>query len=248
MIPATGRLQDWVVSVDLWGTLITYGDRDAEAVWRIREFGTVLAEFGHHLPAAQVQEAILTVRADTRRRQRATGEQPPVRDQVEQMLTSMGLPLDERLVDTLLVAHSHAVLRACPELIPGAHGALRTLRQAGARLVLSSNTLATPASVSRLILDDLELTDLFDQTVFSCDVGLAKPRPEMFAAVAAAAGTTLERVVHVGNSVTTDIHGALAAGCRAVLFDPQNKPCPAGVRAITSLDQMPDAVLAATGD
>ncbi|WP_410646410.1 HAD family hydrolase [Amycolatopsis sp. cmx-4-54] len=239
---ATGPLDSWVVSVDLWGTLITYGDRDAEAAWRIREFETVLTEFGHDLPADQVREAILAVRADTQQRQRETGEQPPVRGQVEQMLTVMGLPLDTRLVDTLLVPHTHAVLRACPDLIPGAHSALWALRQAGARLVLTSNTLATPASVSRLILDDHDLTTVFDETVFSSDVGVAKPCREMFAA--AAAGTALDRVVHVGNSLTTDIHGALDAGCRAVLFNPRGKPCPAGVRAITSLDQMPDAVLA----
>jgi putative hydrolase of the HAD superfamily len=236
-------LESWVVSVDLWGTLITHGDRDAEAAWRIREFETVLTKFGHALPAEQVREAILTVRADTRHRQRTTGEQPPVRGQVEQMLTVLGLSLDRRLVDTLLVPHTHAVLRACPDLIPGAHGALWALRQAGARLVLTSNTLATPASVSRLILDDHDLTALFDETVFSSDVGLAKPRREMFTAVATAGHASLERVVHVGNSVTTDIHGALNAGCRAVLFNPRGKPGPAGVRAVTSLDQMPDAVL-----
>lgn len=241
---AAGPLESWVVSVDLWGTLITYGDRDAEAAWRIREFETVLTELGHDLPDGQVREAVVTVRAETQQRQRTTGEQPPVRGQVEQMLTVMGLPLDTRLVDTLLVPHTHAVLRACPDLIPGAHSALWALRQAGARLVLTSNTLATPASVSRLILDDHDLAAVFDETVFSSDVGLAKPRREMFVAVATAAGTDLDRIVHVGNSLTTDIHGALNAGCRAVLFNPRGKPCPAGVRAITSLDQMPDAVLA----
>lgn len=244
MPPAAGPLDDWVVSVDLWGTLITYGDRDAEARWRIREFETVLAEFGHHLLAGRVREAILTVRADTQQRQRATGEQPPARSQVEQMLTVLGLTLDERLVDVLLIPHTHAVLRACPELIPGAHSALWGLRQAGGRLVLTSNTLATPASVSRLILNDHGLTPLFDETVFSSDVGLAKPRREMFVAVATAGGAALERVVHVGNSLTTDIHGALDAGCRAVLFNPRGKPCPADIRAITSLDELPAAVLA----
>lgn len=242
--PSVGPLADWVVSVDLWGTLITSGDRDAEATWRISEFTTVLAEFGHDMPTERVREAILTVRAETRQQQRATGEQPPVRGQIEQMLIMMALATDERLVDVLLVPHTHAALRACPELVPGAHSALSALRQAGARLVLTSNTLATPASVSRLILDDHDLTSLFDETVFSSDVGLAKPRREMFAAVAAAGHVSLERVVHVGDSLTADVHGALAAGCRAVLFNPCRKPHPADVRAITSLDQMPAAVLA----
>lgn len=238
---STGTLVDRVVSVDLWGTLITYGDREAEAAWRIREFETVLAEFGHDVPDGRVHGAVLAVRADTRHRQRATGEQPPVRDQVEQMLAVLGVGPDERLVDTLLVPHTHAVLRACPELIPGAHTALRSLRRTGARLVLTSNTLATPASVSRLILDHHGLATAFDDTVFSSDIGLAKPRPEMF--LAAAAGADPDRVIHIGNSRTTDVQGALDAGCRALLFNPHGKPCPRGVRAVTSLDQVPHAVL-----
>lgn len=85
---AAGPLENWVVSVDLWGTLITYGDRDAEAAWRIREFETVLAEFGHDLPADQVREAILAVRADTQQLQRTTGEQPPLRGSCARAPTS----------------------------------------------------------------------------------------------------------------------------------------------------------------
>lgn len=239
-----GPLHNWVVSVDLWGTLITDGDREAATRWRIREFVTVLAEFGHDLPVDQVRDTVLAVRKDTEQRQRATGEQPPIRGQVEQMLTALEVQPDQKLVDVLLVPHTHAVLRACPEVISSAHSALGALKRAGALLVLTSNTLATPGSVSRLLLDDLGFTELFDEIVFSSDIGIAKPRREMFDAVAAAGGTTPERVVHVGNSLTTDIRGALGAGCRAVLFNPRGKPCPADVHSITSLDDMPAAVLA----
>ncbi|MBI1758168.1 MAG: HAD family hydrolase [Actinobacteria bacterium] len=239
----SGPLQDWVVSVDLWGTLITYGDRDAEARWRLREFGAVLADFGYHLSAEQIREAVLGVRAETQRRQRATGEQQPVREQVQDMVAAMGIA-DDRLIDVLLIPHTHAVLRACPDVIPGAHAALWALKQADARLVLTSNTLATPGSVSRLVLDDHELTDIFDDTVFSSDIGVAKPRPEIFHAVAHRSGTTPDLVVHVGNSRFTDIRGALDAGCRAVWFNPRGKPSLTGVREFACLDQMPAAVLA----
>lgn len=239
-----GPLHNWVVSVDLWGTLITDGDREAATRWRIREFVTVLGEFGHDLPVAQVRDTVLAVRKDTEQRQRATGEQPPIRGQVEQMLTALDVQPNQTLVDVLLVPHTHAVLRACPEAIPGAHSALRALKQTGALLVLTSNTLATPATVSRLLLDDHGFTELFDEVVFSCDVGIAKPRREMFDAVAAAGGTATERVVHVGDSLTADIRGALGAGCQAVLFNPCGNPCPADVHSITSLDDMPAAVLA----
>jgi putative hydrolase of the HAD superfamily len=247
--PRSLPLHGWVVSIDLWGTLITYGDRSAEAEWRLREFGTVLAEFGHHVRPDRVREAVLAVRNSTRARQRATGEQPPVRGQVVEMLTALNLgPMDpaheQRLVDTLLIPHTHAVLRACPETFPGALAALWEIKQAGATLVLTSNTLATPASVSRLILADLDLLPVFDDTVFSSDLGVAKPRPEVFTAVASRNQVPMHRVVHVGNSATTDIGGALAAGCHAVLLTHRPKTSEHDVPVVTTLDRLPAAVQA----
>ncbi|MGH3769317.1 MAG: HAD family hydrolase [Pseudonocardiaceae bacterium] len=237
-----GPLQDWVISVDLWGTLLTYGDREAESEWRLREFATVLRHFDHPVPAPTVREAVLSVRQETLHRQRTSGEQPPVRDQVSAMVTAMGIT-DDRLIDVLLIPHTHAVLRACPQVIPGAHTALWATKTAGARLVLTSNTLATPMSVSRLILDEHGFSGIFDDTVFSSDVGLAKPRPEIFHTVASRSATTPARVVHVGNDWRTDVLGALGAGCRALFFNPREKPSRPSALDITHLDQMLEALL-----
>lgn len=247
MKPGARDLAGWAISVDLWGTLITYGDRTAEAEWRLAEFGRVLGQFSHPRDPEVVRDAVLGVRGDTRARQRAGGEQPPVREQVQQMLDALGVPdPSPRMLKALLVVHTHAVLRACPQLIPGGPDALRELRGRGAWMTLTSNTLATPGSVSRLILEEHDLTGLFDDLVFSSDLGIAKPRAEVFAAVAARAQVALDRVVHVGNSVTTDVDGALAAGCRAVLFNPRgNKTCPAGAVAVASLADLPAAITAA---
>ncbi len=237
-----GPLRDWVISIDLWGTLITYGDREAETEWRLSEFTTVLRDFGHTAPAETVREAVLGVRHETQQRQRTTGEQPPVREQVSAMVAAMGIT-DDRLVDVLLIPHTHAVLRACPEVMPGAHTALWATKTAGARLVLTSNTLATPASVSRLLLAEHGFDGIFDDMVFSSDVGLAKPRPEVFHTVASRSGTTPDRVVHVGNSWTTDMLGALGAGCRVLFFNQRQKPSRPGIPEITHLNQMPKALL-----
>lgn len=239
---AAGPLGDWVVSVDLWGTLLTYGDREAEAQWRVREFVTVLREFGHPIPAEVVREAVLGLRQEMLQRQRASGEQLPVRDQVSAIITAMGIT-DDRLTDILLIPHTHAVLRACPQVMPGAHTALWSVKTAGARLVLTSNTLATPMSVSQLILDEHGFGGIFDDTVFSSDVGLAKPRPEVFHTVASRSATTPGRIVHVGNDWRTDVLGALGAGCRALFFNPRHKPSRPQALDITHLDQMPEALL-----
>ncbi|MGH3897480.1 MAG: HAD family hydrolase [Pseudonocardiaceae bacterium] len=237
-----GPLEGWVVSVDLWGTLLTYGDREAETEWRLREFATVLQEFGHLIPAQLVREAVVGVRHDTLQRQRTTGKQPPVRDQVSAIVSAMGIT-DDRMVDVLLIPHTHAVLRACPQVMPGAHTALWAIKTAGARLVLTSNTLATPMSVSQLILEEHGFGGIFDDTVFSSDIGLAKPRPEIFHAVASRSGTTPACVVHVGNDWRTDVLGALGAGCRALYFNPREKPSRPQALDITHLDHLPEMLV-----
>jgi FMN phosphatase YigB (HAD superfamily) len=222
--PGAGVLAGWVVSVDLWGTLITYGDRDAEAAWRLREFEAVLREFGHAIHGSRLRDVLTQARALTLQKQRMTGSQPTAHEQVTAVLAALGVGTAPEMTDILVTVHTHAVLRACPEVIPGAHAALAAIRAAGGLLTLTSNTLATPASVHRQILDGLDLLAPFDDLVFSCDIGVAKPRPEVFTVVAERQGTTTAHVVHVGNDWRTDVLGALEAGCRAVFFNPRGKP------------------------
>lgn len=246
MSPSHGErtpLAGWVVSVDLWGTLLGFGDRDAEQRWRLREFGTVLAEFGHLVEHDTMTAAVLGVRALSRRAQRTSGAQPSPRDQVAAMLRAMDVPAVGRLLDVLVIAHTHAVLRACPGPAPHAHHVLRQVRTLGARLVLASNTLATPGAVIRPVLHDHGLLALLDGAVFSDELGVAKPREMFFHAVAARAGTRLDQMVHVGDDAHTDAAGALDAGCRALLLsattDPA-APCP----RIGALTELPAALVA----
>jgi putative hydrolase of the HAD superfamily len=51
-------------------------------------------------------------------------------------------------------------------------------------------------------------------------VGAEKPDPRIFRAALKAAGAPAGRAVHVGDSVWFDVEGAVAAGVRAVHFDP----------------------------
>ncbi|MBV9022660.1 MAG: HAD family hydrolase [Streptomycetaceae bacterium] len=234
-----------VVSFDLWGTLITYGDREAEAAWRIREFGMILPQFGYQVPEEILREAVLGVRRRTLEHQRSTGRQAPVREQVAAMLAQLGVN-DEEALDVLVVAHTHAVLRADPQPYPYAREAVNAAKKMGHTLVLTSNTLATPASVTRTLLDYLDIEAPFDAMFFSSELGFAKPRPEVFAAVTEQLGVRPDEVVHIGNEWHSDVQGALAAGWKAVWFNPTEKPACPGAPAITSLADVEATVRALT--
>jgi putative hydrolase of the HAD superfamily len=230
-----------VVSFDLWGTLLSYGDRDAEAAWRLREFQLVLSECGYALDPLDLKAAVIGTRQELFERQRSHGEQLPARDQVDTMMRRVGIA-DPRLTDLLVIPHCYAVLRACPQPLSGAEQAVTAVRGSGRTVVLTSNTLATPAHVTRALLQQAGLGGLFDHEFFSSELGVAKPRPEVFRAISDQTGASLSDIVHIGNSWRTDVQAALGAGCQAIWFNARSRPSRPGAPEIRHLSQVPDAV------
>lgn len=99
------------------------------------------------------------------------------------------------------------------------------------------------------------LADLLHFWLRAQDLGASKPSLVPFLAAAHAANCSLASLVHVGDSLQDDVIGALRAGARAVLFDPnQNIPnLPAALQAnniqacdrclrITSIAELPTAL------
>lgn len=60
------------------------------------------------------------------------------------------------------------------------------------------------------------IEDYFDEIVISGELGIGKPRPEIFEAILARLGARPDEAVMVGNSLKADIAGAQAAGIPAV--------------------------------
>ena len=56
----------------------------------------------------------------------------------------------------------------------------------------------------------------FDFAVYAQDIGIEKPDPRTFQIAAQRAGCSLDQVLHVGDSLETDVEGAKEVGVRAV--------------------------------
>ncbi len=116
----------------------------------------------------------------------------------------------ERLVPVraaLLAAISFAPLA-------GVTDALRALRAAGLRLVVTSNwDCSLPA-----VLADAGLRSLVDGVVTSAEVGVTKPARQIFETALEVAGCGPEEAVCVGDSLEHDVAGARAAGIEAILI------------------------------
>ena len=126
-----------------------------------------------------------------------------------------GIPLDDALLDEVLSIEQEAWwhgARVDPDAVP----LLESLRAAGLRVGLCSNA---PYRVQSLHgqLAHLGLEQHLDAVTFSAEVGWRKPSPHIFDTAMRALGTDAGSTVMVGDSETTDIAGAHAAGLRAVL-------------------------------
>ena len=137
------------------------------------------------------------------------------------------------------------VARACQEvdaallehpapLLPGAQSALETLASRFPLAIVSDTGFASGAAQDCLLERD-GIRQFFVATVYSVDVGHAKPRPEPFRAALDALGVGRpDEVLHVGDIERTDIRGALGAGMRAVRLDAVRSSGPSAAEFVAS--------------
>lgn len=93
--------------------------------------------------------------------------------------------------------------------------ALQSLREAGVRCGVLSNWDYR----LRGLLEQLELTPLFDAMVISSEVGFAKPDPRIYALAAERAGVSPTEILYAGDDLHLDLLPARAAGFQAYLID-----------------------------
>lgn len=110
---------------------------------------------------------------------------------------------------------------------PVAADTLRRLRAAGIVLVLACNTQRSLAARHRTLVE-ARIADCFTALVLSSVVGVGKPDPVFYAAVATAAreatGCGPDAVVFVGDTVDKDVLGPRRYGMHAVLVAPGPRP------------------------
>lgn len=100
---------------------------------------------------------------------------------------------------------------------PEADAVLRALTDRGLIVGLASNF---DARLRPLLAAFPELALVADRCVISSAVGWRKPAPAFFAALVQMAGCPAGDILYVGDDRRNDYDGAVAAGVRAVLFDP----------------------------
>jgi FMN phosphatase YigB (HAD superfamily) len=92
------------------------------------------------------------------------------------------------------------------------HPAVLAALRGGLRLAVCSNFSHGPTA--RRVLAEAGLLEAFDAVLISDEVGIRKPRREIFAAVLGALGCAPSEVLHVGDQLESDVGGAAELGLR----------------------------------
>ena len=134
----------------------------------------------------------------------------------KEFIAAIGYP--ESAVDPF----KHAFRAAWGEthiLVPEAKEMLDILRDKGYRLFAASNSFG---HLQRRRLERAGILPYFEDTYISMDIGYDKPDIRFFQEALRRCGLQPNEVLMIGDSMTTDILGAQAAGIEALFFDRRN--------------------------
>jgi HAD superfamily hydrolase (TIGR01509 family) len=208
------------LTFDYWDTLYEGGALPERVALRRTAVGALLGAYGRQLPEEQLRALYEESGREAERWWSEEQRGYTTDDRLRWILERAAVTPRERCqyVATAADAVDNALLMLPPAMLPGAWQMLRTLSRRLTLAVISDTGFASGRAQDRLLEKDAART-FFAATIYSMDVGHAKPRPEIFAAALQTLGVPPGEIIHIGDNERTDVRGALAAGFRAIRLD-----------------------------
>lgn len=127
------------------------------------------------------------------------------------VLRELGVDDPDAFIDA-----EHEVWRPAHTVLGSAQALLESLRSRGLKTGLVANSWPDPARLLRAEVEAFGLRELLDVVVFSEDVGVGKPQPEIFLHALERLGVDPFDAMYVGDRLDTDVQGAAAVGMTTV--------------------------------
>jgi putative hydrolase of the HAD superfamily len=208
------------LTFDYWDTLYEGGALPERVALRRTAVGALLGAYGRALPDEQLR---VLYEESGREAERWWSEEQrgySTNDRLRWILERASVAPREGCEHVAAAADAvdNALLMLPPAMLAGAWQTLRTLHRHFTLAVISDTGFASGRAQDRLLEKD-GARGFFSSTIYSMDVGHAKPRPEIFATAVETLGVPAGEILHIGDNERTDVRGALAAGFRAIRLD-----------------------------
>ena len=208
------------LTFDYWDTLYEGGALPERVALRRTAVGALLGAYGRALPDEQLRALYEESGREAERWWSEEHRGYRTDERLRWILERAAVtPRDEcQHVAAAADAVDNALLMLPPAMFAGAWQMLRILSRHFTLAVISDTGFASGRAQDRLLEKDAA-REFFAATIYSMDIGHAKPRPEIFAAAVGTLGVEPHEILHIGDNERTDVRGALAAGFRAVRLD-----------------------------
>lgn len=208
------------LTFDYWDTLYEGGALPERVALRRSAVGALLGAYGRALPDEQLRALYEESGREAERWWSEEHRGYRTDERLRWILERAAVKPREECQHVAAAADAvdNALLMLPPAMLAGAWQMLRVLSRHFTLAVISDTGFASGRAQDRLLEKDAA-RDFFAATIYSMDIGHAKPRPEIFAAAVGTLGVTPRQILHVGDNERTDVRGALAAGFRAVRLD-----------------------------
>jgi HAD superfamily hydrolase (TIGR01549 family) len=238
------------VTFDYWDTLYAGAVLPERKNLRRTALRRMLTDLGHSIADEEFAALYHSSGQEADRWWREEHRGYTAAERIRWMLQRLSIerPADCEHIARAVQAVDDALLAYPPELLPGAADAVAALGTRYRLGIISDTGFASGKAQDDLLARN-GLRSLFDVTVYSVDIGHAKPRREPFRAALDALGFAPGEVVHIGDNERTDVRGALDMGMRAIRVDfvRQNGPSSAEFVA-RSFDELTAYLAGLTGN
>ena len=215
------------VTFDYWDTLYTGAVLPERMSLRQTALRRMLADLGHAIEDEELSTLYHASGHEADRWWREEHRGYTAGERIRWILQRLSIerPQDCEHVARAVQAVDDALIQFPPPLLPGAADALATIGDRY-RLGIISDTGFASGKAQDALLEHDGLRRFFEVTVYSVDVGHAKPRREPFKAAVDALALPPGEILHIGDNERTDVRGALDMGMRAIRVDfvKQNGP------------------------
>jgi HAD superfamily hydrolase (TIGR01549 family) len=209
-----------VVTLDYWDTIYVGATVPERSQRRREALAQLLLQIGADVPPLEFERVYVASAVEAARWWRDEHRGYSTADRIRWLLAQLAIerPQDCEHVAVAVRRIDETLLEYPPTLLPGAQDAIRALSDRFRLGIVSDTGFASGEAQNRVLARD-GLLSSFSTTIYSMDIGHAKPRPEPFRAALIALGATPAEALHVGDNERSDVGGALAMGMRAIRLD-----------------------------
>lgn len=208
------------ITLDYWDTIYHAISTPDRVRRRHESLQAMLRHLGAEVPAEEFRTLYKASAVEAERWWRDEHRGYSTADRIRWLLAQLAIERPEHCehIARAVEEIDETLTAVPPPLLDGAAEGIRALASTFKLAIISDTGFASGRAQNKLLAQD-GLLQHFSATVYSVDVGHAKPRPEPFRRALDLLGVSPGEALHVGDIERTDVGGALAVGMRAVRLD-----------------------------